>query len=163
MWSSSYGETLVDGVTFSFLSICQCCRNCEFPALSCAHVPQPFIPTLHHLLDPKCEPYWMLISILAAANGYNDAIQLYNHNYDQNKFCNKKKLAKKKVLFTWNESASRYSLGSRRNAQEACLHTWTGENKRLVCAELLFSPPAQAIVSQWQKQRLGIASKKQTK
>lgn len=60
-------------VTLSFISIRQSWWNYQFPALSCAHVLQTFIPTLHHLLDPKCEPYWIFVSIFAAANGENNA------------------------------------------------------------------------------------------
>lgn len=65
-------------VTFSFLSIGQSWWNCQFPALSCAHVLQTFIPTLHRLLDPKCEPDWIFVSIFAAANSENDASQLHS-------------------------------------------------------------------------------------
>lgn len=75
-WRMEFGGFRV--VTFSFFSICQSWGNRQFPALSCAHVLQTFIPTLHRLLDPKCEPYWIFVSIFAAANGEKNASQLHS-------------------------------------------------------------------------------------
>lgn len=60
-------------VTLSFFSVRQSWWNRQFPALSCAHVLQTFIPTLHRLLDTKCEPHRIFVSVLAAANGDNNA------------------------------------------------------------------------------------------
>lgn len=141
-------------VTFSFFSIRQSWWNCQFPALSCAHVLQTFIPTLHRLLDPECEPYWIFVSIFAAASGEKDASQL--HSGDGKQLW----LQMLKVKFTWNEIACRYSLEIHRNVQEACLHILTYDNKRMVYAGLQLVPPAQAIFSQLQIQKLTIQSKK---
>lgn len=158
VWEIGCCKTLDDGfwgfygVTFAFLSIRQCWRNCQFPALSCAHILQTFIPTLHRLLDPKSEPYWIFISIFAAASGYyNNASQLHSKDKKQQPHPQIWK-----VEITWNEIAFHYSLGIRRNVQGACLHILTYDNKRLVYAEFQPLPPAQAIFSHWRIQRLRI-------
>lgn len=165
VWEVSCSKTWEDGVwcfygvTFSFFSIRQYWRNCQFPALSCAHVLQTLIPTLHRLLDPKSEPYWIFISIFAAASGcYNNALQLHSEDWKQ-------QLHPQiwKFHITWNEIACHYSLGIHRNVQGACLHILTYDNKRVVYVELQSLPPAQAIFSQRQIQRLRIISNKQTK
>lgn len=162
-WEISCSPTLADGsgciygFTFSLLSIRQCWRNGQFPALSCAHVLQTLIPSLHRFLDPKSEPYWILISIFAAASGrYNNALQLLSEDWKQH-------LQIWKLHITWNETACRCPQGIHRNVQGACLHIWTYDNKRVVYEELQSLPPAQAIFSQLQIQRLRIISNKQTK
>lgn len=73
--SDATDPLLIYCYTFSFLAIRQRWRDGQFSALSCAHVLQTFIPTLEHFFDPKSEPYWISIPILAAAKSHKDPSQ----------------------------------------------------------------------------------------